>query len=97
MYQRFAFALVFLIIAGLVSFQTIFTVPEQPQIITQTGANITQNIRCMEFDKPQALDKDGELNVLVWNIYKQNRDNWQHKHWMCFLPINNCCFYKKRA
>lgn len=77
MYQRLAFALVFLIIAGLVSFQVIFTVPEQPQIITQTGTNITQDIRCMEFKQPQVLDKDGELNVLVWNIYKQNRDNWQ--------------------
>ncbi|MEL7287093.1 MAG: endonuclease/exonuclease/phosphatase family protein [Pseudomonadota bacterium] len=77
MYQRLAFALVFLIIAGFVSFQVIFTVPEQPQIITQTGTNITQDIRCMEFKQPQVLDKDGELNVLVWNIYKQNRDNWQ--------------------
>lgn len=77
MYQRLAFALVFLIIAGFVSFQVIFTVPEQPQIVTQTGTNITQDIRCMEFNKPQAIDKDGELNVLVWNIYKQNRDNWQ--------------------
>ncbi|NIY87273.1 hypothetical protein HCZ64_08600, partial [Vibrio campbellii] len=67
MYQRLAFALVFLIIAGFVSFQVIFTVPEQPQIITQTGTNITQDIRCMEFKQPQVLDKDGELNVLVWN------------------------------
>ncbi|EDP59110.1 endonuclease/exonuclease/phosphatase family protein [Vibrio sp. AND4] len=77
MYPRLAFALVFLIITGLVSFQVIFKVPEQPQIISQTGANITQDLRCMEFEQPQALDKDGELNVLVWNIYKQNRDNWQ--------------------
>ncbi|CAH1545226.1 MULTISPECIES: endonuclease/exonuclease/phosphatase family protein [Vibrio] len=77
MYPRLAFALVFLIITAVVSFQVIFTVPEQPQIITQTGTNIKQDIRCMEFDKPQVLDKDGELNVLVWNIYKQNRDNWK--------------------
>jgi endonuclease/exonuclease/phosphatase (EEP) superfamily protein YafD len=77
MFKRFFLALAFLIMAVLVGFQVIFTVPDQPQIITQTGSELTQDIRCIEFSGSKALDQGGEINVLVWNIYKQNRTNWQ--------------------
>ncbi|MGR5418743.1 endonuclease/exonuclease/phosphatase family protein [Vibrio diabolicus] len=77
MFKRFFLALAFLIMAVLVGFQVIFTVPDQPQIITQTGSELTQDIRCIEFSGSKALDQGGEINVLVWNIYKQNRNNWQ--------------------
>ncbi|PFG55592.1 endonuclease/exonuclease/phosphatase (EEP) superfamily protein YafD [Vibrio sp. ES.051] len=79
MFKRVVLAVAFLIMVVLVSFQVIFTVPEQPQIITQTGSKITQEIRCIEFGGSKALDNGGELNVLVWNIYKQNRNNWQRE------------------
>ncbi|MDF5688932.1 endonuclease/exonuclease/phosphatase family protein, partial [Vibrio parahaemolyticus] len=77
MFKRFFLALAFLVIAVLVGFQVIFTVPDQPQIITQTGTELTQDIRCIEFSDSKALDHDAKNNVLVWNIYKQNRANWQ--------------------
>ncbi|ELA9084894.1 endonuclease/exonuclease/phosphatase family protein [Vibrio alginolyticus] len=77
MFKRFFLALAFLVMAVLVGFQVIFTVPDQPQIITQTGTELTQDIRCIEFSDSKALDHDGKINVLVWNIYKQNRANWQ--------------------
>ncbi|BCN24823.1 endonuclease/exonuclease/phosphatase family protein [Vibrio alfacsensis] len=77
MFKRLFIAVVFLSLAAVFAFQLIFIVPEQPQIITQTGSSITQNVRCMEFNQPKALDEDGELNILVWNIYKQNRDDWR--------------------
>ncbi|EHK9548079.1 endonuclease/exonuclease/phosphatase family protein [Vibrio alginolyticus] len=77
MFKRFFLALAFLIMAVLVGFQVSFTVPDQPQIITQRGSELTQDIRCIEFSGSKALDQGGEINVLVWNIYKQNRTNWQ--------------------
>ncbi|MGR5207830.1 endonuclease/exonuclease/phosphatase family protein [Vibrio alfacsensis] len=77
MFKRFFLSLAFLSLAAVTAFHLVFIVPEQPQIITQTGTKIIQEIRCMEFDAPQVLDKHGELNVLVWNIYKQNKENWQ--------------------
>ncbi|CAM2753532.1 endonuclease/exonuclease/phosphatase family protein [Vibrio mytili] len=77
MFKRFFLALAFLMFAAVVSFQIIFTVPEHPQIVTQKGSQVTENIQCMEFDDSHFLDKNGEINVLIWNIYKQNKQNWQ--------------------
>ncbi|MGR5235596.1 endonuclease/exonuclease/phosphatase family protein [Vibrio alfacsensis] len=77
MFKRFFLALAFLSLAVVVSFHLVFIVPEQPQIVTQTGSTVTEDIRCMGFDDPQVLDQNGELNVLVWNIYKQNKESWQ--------------------
>ncbi|MGY0614068.1 endonuclease/exonuclease/phosphatase family protein [Vibrio sp. FJH11] len=78
MFKRFILATVFVFMAVVLGFQIIFTVPDRPQIITQTGEEISEDIQCIEFTDSQVLDKDGDLNVLVWNIYKQGRDNWQH-------------------
>ncbi|MGP8307362.1 endonuclease/exonuclease/phosphatase family protein [Vibrio sp. YIC-376] len=77
MFKRFVLAIVFFFMAVVLGFQIIFTVPDQPQIITQTGEEITEDIQCIEFSDSQVVDKNGELNVLVWNIYKQGKDNWQ--------------------
>ena len=48
----------------------------------------------MEFKQPQVIDKDGELNVLVWNIYKQNRENWQQA--LDAFSANKQHFYYKK-
>lgn len=40
MFKRFVLSLAFLIMAAVVSFQVIFTVPEHPQIITQTDLKL---------------------------------------------------------
>lgn len=77
MLKRIVLAISFLFIAVVLGFQIIFTVPEQPQIITLTGEELTEDIQCIEFTDPQSLDDDGQLNILVWNIYKQGRENWQ--------------------
>lgn len=77
MLKRFILAIIFVFMAVVLGFQIIFTVPDRPQIITQAGEEISEDIQCIEFTDSQVLDKDGDLNVLVWNIYKQGRDNWQ--------------------
>ncbi len=77
MLKRFVVVIALFLLAVVLGFQVIFTVPERPQIITQTGEMITEDIQCIEFNDSQVLDQDGQLNVLVWNIYKQSKDNWQ--------------------
>ncbi len=70
MLKRFVLAIAFIVVAVMLGFQIIFTVPDRPQIITQTGEKITEDIQCIEFIDSQVLDKNGQLNILVWNIYK---------------------------
>ncbi|CAE6909979.1 hypothetical protein ACOMICROBIO_FLGHMIGD_02030 [Vibrio sp. B1FLJ16] len=77
MLKRIVLAIVFFFMAVVLGFQLIFTVPEQPQIITQAGEEISEDIQCIAFNNSQFLDDNGQLNVLVWNIYKQGKENWQ--------------------
>lgn len=77
MLKRIVLAIVFFFMAVVLGFQLIFTVPEQPQIITQAGEEISEDIQCIAFNDSQVLDDNGQLNVLVWNIYKQGKENWQ--------------------
>ncbi|MCA0934657.1 endonuclease/exonuclease/phosphatase family protein [Vibrio alginolyticus] len=77
MLKRIVLAIVFFFMAVVLGFQLIFTVPDQPQIITQAGEEISEDIRCIAFNNSQVLDDNGQLNVLVWNIYKQGKENWQ--------------------
>lgn len=64
------------IIAVISAFHVIFSVPTQPQLLT-VGQDIHgRDLVCYQDPHTSALDKNGQLNVLVWNIYKQNRHNW---------------------
>ena len=63
-------------------YETIFTLPESAQVTTilpndSIVNNTAPELACYHNPNPQAIDQDGQLNVLVWNIYKQNRSNWQ--------------------
>lgn len=74
-----AVLLVFISLVALIifSFQIVFDVPEQPQqlLLGQEQDYVTPI--CYHNTLPKPIDKDGKLNLLVWNIYKQNRDNWE--------------------
>lgn len=63
--------------ATLLSYSMLFSVPPHPQLTTMTPQGVTQTVSCYQQDSPQAIDANGHLNVLVWNLYKQNRDNWR--------------------
>lgn len=56
-------------------FQSIFTVSETPEITTVLGDRVDTELKCYRNSTPRALDDDGRLNVLVWNVYKQNRES----------------------
>ncbi|MCF4175410.1 endonuclease/exonuclease/phosphatase family protein [Vibrio sp. McD22-P3] len=56
-------------------FQSVFTVRETPEITSIKDSQVQTELKCYRNDHPVALDESGHLNVLVWNIYKQNREN----------------------
>lgn len=74
----FALALIGIAIAGTIWGQLTYHVPER-LILTSSQATAGQDITspCVYFPKTSGYINrdDGQLNVLVWNIYKQNRDN----------------------
>ncbi|MCG3766802.1 endonuclease/exonuclease/phosphatase family protein [Vibrio cincinnatiensis] len=65
------------IIATLSIFHAIFTVPEQPQLFTIGQDAQGRDLVCYQNSHSFPLDHDGQLNILVWNIYKQKRSDWE--------------------
>ncbi len=74
----FAFALTGIAIAGTIWGQLTYHVPER-LILTSSQSIDGQAFTspCVHFLKTAGYinQDDGQLNILVWNIYKQNRDN----------------------
>ncbi|MBL4830148.1 MAG: endonuclease/exonuclease/phosphatase family protein [Aliivibrio sp.] len=69
------FALI--VISASAVFQWVFTVPKQAQLIniepsSAYGGRCYQSTNKLEM----AIDVDDEVSLLVWNIYKQQGDNW---------------------
>lgn len=77
MKKRLPVILLSALLSAFVAFQVIFTVPERPLLIFGQGSNWRVSDNCESSHSAKALDNDGKLNLLVWNIYKQSRDNWQ--------------------
>lgn len=76
MKKRYWFPLVLIVVTGFVTFWSIFTIPNQPELVTIGHNQQGEALLCYQNPQPQILDFDGNLNLLVWNIYKQNRPNW---------------------
>ncbi len=57
----------------------VFTVPDNPELIEYSRANLqkTYQSSCVQSNASKPIDHHGELNLLVWNIYKQQQDNWK--------------------
>ncbi len=62
-----------------VGFQTIFSFSSQPKLASINDNQVDLSLRCYRNDQAPSLDNEGELNILVWNIYKQNRSNWREQ------------------
>lgn len=73
------FSAFLLLLAGsYLAFLVIFTVPESPSLlIHQPGSEWQQTGQCHKAVPARGVDHQGRLNVLVWNIYKENRSGWQ--------------------
>lgn len=59
----------------------VFTVPLEPELIELSNITpdtpLTYQSGCTQFTTSTPIDRHGQLNVLVWNIYKQQKDDWK--------------------
>ncbi|GAB2654668.1 endonuclease/exonuclease/phosphatase family protein [Vibrio panuliri] len=62
---------------GFIAYQVVFTLPQRAQVSTLSSNVVSPKLACYNNPNPIAIDNDGRLNILVWNIYKQNRPQWQ--------------------
>lgn len=60
-------------------YKLVFNIPEHPQLITVGENSVGQPLVCYQDDNALPLDKQGQLGLLVWNIYKQNREGWSEE------------------
>ncbi|MDC5856238.1 endonuclease/exonuclease/phosphatase family protein [Vibrio europaeus] len=60
-----------------VGHQSIFSFTQQAQIASISGSNVALSLQCYRNQQASVLDNRGQIKLLVWNIYKQNRENWQ--------------------
>ena len=60
-------------------YKLVFNIPEHPQLITVGENSVGQPLVCYQDDNALPLDKQGQLSLLVWNIYKQNREGWSEE------------------
>ncbi|MBU2896501.1 endonuclease/exonuclease/phosphatase family protein [Vibrio hepatarius] len=65
------------VLGGIIGFNTVFFLPSQPQIALISPSSEAFSPYCVEISSGSILDDKGQLSLLVWNIYKQNKDNWQ--------------------
>lgn len=61
----------------LILFHWVFIIPERAELLLPNSTNSPVVKQCYQNPNPIAVDDNGKIDLLVWNIYKQNRDNWQ--------------------
>ncbi len=78
MKKRFFIFPVFAGVAAYFSVSQIFTLADEPLLSNINHQTISPpHLHCFQSSSQVALDVDGQIDVLVWNIYKQNRQQWQ--------------------
>jgi len=62
---------------GIVSlYHTAFTVSDKPELLVYHSGTLSHQQACFQTEPTSYLDNSGTINLAVWNIYKQNRENW---------------------
>ncbi|WGV99650.1 endonuclease/exonuclease/phosphatase family protein [Vibrio sp. YMD68] len=62
-------------VLGFSSVYFIFSVSTEASV-TVLNTNAPPKLQCHQELNTLSIDNEGQLDVLVWNIYKQNRPNW---------------------
>jgi endonuclease/exonuclease/phosphatase (EEP) superfamily protein YafD len=57
----------------------VLSLPISGQLALIKGDIQSDALHCYHNEKAKPLDKNGKLELLVWNIYKQKNVNWQEK------------------
>lgn len=68
-------------IAIFTAYFTIFHIPDSATLTVNTHTTTSQKstLQCYENPTAAAIDVDNKIDVLVWNIFKQSKDNWQQQ------------------
>ena len=61
------------------SFHLIFVIPQKPNLVTASYSTSNDTYSCYQNSLPKSIDVSDGLSLIVWNIYKQNRNNWQNE------------------
>lgn len=71
------FFLILLFFASVAGYQTVFTLPKQAQLSSIAEGQLKPSLQCYRNPSALSIDLDRQVSLLLWNIYKQNRVNWQ--------------------
>lgn len=77
MFKKITIVITLLVTFAVASFHLIFVIPSQPSLITSSQSISSDIYSCYQNSTPKAIDVSDGLSITVWNIYKQNRSNWQ--------------------
>lgn len=69
----FALLTIGLLISGITSFQVIFTLPDKPQLNILANNQSELSLQCYKGSQSAHLDQNQQIDLLIWNVYKQNR------------------------
>lgn len=56
---------------------SIFRTPDTARLHVSQGESKKGGLKCYNNKKAKPIDNSGELNILVWNIFKQSEKNWR--------------------
>lgn len=76
MLKKISFLIVLISLVTIAVYQSIFTVPAQPELVTGSPSIQKKQFTCFDNSQPKPLNTQNGLSVLTWNIYKQNKVNW---------------------
>ncbi|OAJ95445.1 endonuclease/exonuclease/phosphatase family protein [Vibrio bivalvicida] len=63
----------------IIGYQTAFSYSQQVQLTSISANQVHGSLHCYHNEKASVVDNGGRLELLVWNIYKQNKPNWQER------------------
>ncbi|MEZ9167323.1 endonuclease/exonuclease/phosphatase family protein [Vibrio cyclitrophicus] len=79
MFKKTIIVIAVLITLVVASFHLIFVIPQKPNLITSSYSTSNDTYSCYQNSLPKSIDVSDGLSLIVWNIYKQNRNNWQNE------------------
>ncbi|MEZ9109120.1 endonuclease/exonuclease/phosphatase family protein [Vibrio cyclitrophicus] len=79
MFKKTIIVIAVLITLVVASFHLIFVIPQKPNLVTSSYSTSNDTYSCYQNSLPKSIDVSDGLSLIVWNIYKQNRNNWQNE------------------
>ena len=79
MFKKTIIVIAVLITLVVASFHLIFVIPQKPNLVTSSYSTSNDTYSCYQNTLPKSIDVSDGLSLIVWNIYKQNRNNWQNE------------------